>query len=454
MIKSRYIYFFDYNEMYLGYSWLADSYIEFSSEEKERVKNIINNPNDILFNRDAEIYKELCQKMFLISENFDEYVFMLNLNRKMISRKDYLNLIILPTYSCNLRCYYCYEVHKSDANSKMPDEIYDNLYKYITSLNDLKKLNIVWFGGEPLLAYKELTEFQKKIFDHCNTEQIKFTTSIVTNGVLLGAEKSKEISSAGINDLQITIDGPEQEHDNIRVYDKSKPTFNSIINNLIEFLKADEINTVRLRVHYSNNLTFDFVNETFESINSIPPELRSRVFPYLHKLFANCIEDWSTKTPAQKKESNKEEVMNYFNKKIVEQGYSISEKKLERISYYCYADTQWSWVILPSGLVTKCSVALDENSAVGKVTSKGIKLFNNSLYDWRIKEFEAEFISKCKNCDSLPFCWGGCQANIRSYDSYKEYFAENCKKMKSNEGVKRAKDEIVANYLQVKKKCV
>ena len=59
-------------------------------------------------------------------------------------------LIILPTEKCNFRCTYCYE---DFLIGKMPPAIERGVKALIDRRSDsLDRLEISWFGGEPLLA--------------------------------------------------------------------------------------------------------------------------------------------------------------------------------------------------------------------------------------------------------------------------------------------------------------
>ena len=44
MKKSKYTYFFELDESYIGYSWLGDNYIDFPLKNKERVDMLLEDP--------------------------------------------------------------------------------------------------------------------------------------------------------------------------------------------------------------------------------------------------------------------------------------------------------------------------------------------------------------------------------------------------------------------------
>ncbi|MFQ6088564.1 MAG: SPASM domain-containing protein, partial [Candidatus Methanofastidiosia archaeon] len=75
-------------------------------------------------------------------------------------------------------------------------------------------------------------------------------------------------------------------------------------------------------------------------------------------------------------------------------------------SNYCGAVTLNSHVIDPSGLLYKCwdTIGMEEES-VGNINQLHTTL-NSNVFKWLLWDpFEFE---KCKNCDVLPICLGGC----------------------------------------------
>ena len=114
-------------------------------------------------------------------------------------------LILVLTAQCNLRCSYCYENRKSSRRM-----LWKTLQEAIEFLLDstLNEVSIVFYGGEPLLAFpmiRRAVEYAKK---HRRTEQhIDF--AVRTNGLLLDDEKIAYLME---NNFEITLgfDGIER----------------------------------------------------------------------------------------------------------------------------------------------------------------------------------------------------------------------------------------------------
>ena len=99
---------------------------------------------------------------------------------------------------------------------------------------------IGWFGGEPLLALKEirtLTNEFKKIAKEYN---IAYESKIVTNGLSLKKDIYIElVEKLHVGSIEITIDGTEEFHDKRRNTKDKHPTFNIIIKNMQDIFSTE-----------------------------------------------------------------------------------------------------------------------------------------------------------------------------------------------------------------------
>lgn len=112
------------------------------------------------------------------------------------------------THLCNLRCKHCYQEEYNQHIQK------DNFYLILNKLTDylenkefLPQINLT--GGEPLL-HPNFFEFAQEI----KNRNIKL--GILTNGTLIDDEVAKKISELKPVMVQISLDGTEKTHDEIR----------------------------------------------------------------------------------------------------------------------------------------------------------------------------------------------------------------------------------------------
>ncbi len=166
--------------------------------------------------------------------------YRMNLMRRIIFLKSFLiaykNGYDLPppryvlwdcTRKCNLNCLHC-------GASK---EIYDKELSEIDVKKLIDELAIIGVrtfaatGGEPLTR-QDLLEILK----YASVKGLK--TGIATNGFFIDKDMAQKIKNAGVNSIQISVDGTNQIHNqirgNIQSYDKAINAINFLNNANIE----------------------------------------------------------------------------------------------------------------------------------------------------------------------------------------------------------------------------
>ena len=104
------------------------------------------------------------------------------------------------------------------------------LLKTIYGAQHAEEIPFVWQGGEPTLLglnfYKKAVELQKK---YANGKRI--SNSLQTNGTLLTEEWFPFLAENNFL-VGLSLDGPEEIHDNYRVDRGGQPTFHRVLNTL------------------------------------------------------------------------------------------------------------------------------------------------------------------------------------------------------------------------------
>ena len=144
------------------------------------------------------------------------------------------------TEDCNLRCKYCYLVHKN-STKKMSFETAKKAVDYVLSARDIyNEKSVVWsfIGGEPTLEM----DLIDKISDYIK-EQMYLTNhpwldnymfSIGTNGILYHTKKVQDYIAKNRDHLSvaITVDGNKIKHDLQRVYPDGKGSYDDVVKNV------------------------------------------------------------------------------------------------------------------------------------------------------------------------------------------------------------------------------
>jgi MoaA/NifB/PqqE/SkfB family radical SAM enzyme len=123
--------------------------------------------------------------------------------------RNYLtNRLIIVSYevtlSCNCNCRHC------DLGGIIKDEKQIKPEEYRDLTERLKPLAAQISGGEPLLR-KDLAAIVKAI----KRGGVQYAI-LVTNGVLLDESKYRELREAGVNQFSVSLDFPDERHDEFR----------------------------------------------------------------------------------------------------------------------------------------------------------------------------------------------------------------------------------------------
>ena len=196
--------------------------------------------------KEGKQIKILKEKSFIVYENEDELKYMEEQND--IANKKVFNATIALTYNCNFNCSYCF-VNKSTL-SIINKENMEKIIKYLKSIyNQYEKFNIVWFGGEPLLAINEIKYMTDRITSFIEPNNLH--SMVITNGYLLDINNYKILYNLGVNKIQITLDGNRERHNFFRKTRLGKESYDKIINNIKNIILLEEKIEIFIRINYS-----------------------------------------------------------------------------------------------------------------------------------------------------------------------------------------------------------
>lgn len=132
------------------------------------------------------------------------------------------------TNRCNFRCLHCY--NSSGENFICKHELTDDeVLRFVSEVIEYKPFSVCFCGGEPLLRKDLLCECLKML----KTQGIH--TSFVTNGYYINKVLSEELDSIGVDGIQISLDGNESSHNQLRqnrdAYCKAIDAIDCVLNN-------------------------------------------------------------------------------------------------------------------------------------------------------------------------------------------------------------------------------
>jgi uncharacterized protein len=136
---------------------------------------------------------------------------------------------------CNLDCTYCYYLEKENLyggqkNFRMKDELLENYIRQYIQAQSSPTVTFIWQGGEPTLLgvpfFERVIELQSQ---YCGGKKIE--NAFQTNGTLLTDEWGEFLARNRFL-IGLSIDGPEEIHDEFRVDKGGQPTHKRVMRGL------------------------------------------------------------------------------------------------------------------------------------------------------------------------------------------------------------------------------
>lgn len=161
----------------------------------------------------------------------------------LVAEHAWVQLVIVLTENCNLRCSYCYfsdaytlsrnrteRTMSVEMGKKALDVFFANAAPKIAA-NPMRKLAITFYGGEPLMAQRTLRELTDYARRNSPTELI---LALTTNGTMLRGDIVDFLVENNFYVL-VSLDGGREDHDRNRVFPNGQGSFDRIVENVRAF---------------------------------------------------------------------------------------------------------------------------------------------------------------------------------------------------------------------------
>lgn len=334
---------------------------------------------------------------FLVPIDFDEIKWLESLHWKARLGEDALGVGIAVTLGCNFRCSYCYQWHHNIHMSLQLEELIVNFVR--NNLRGRSLLRVMWFGGEPLLRLKTISRISRRLLELTQAQNIEYDGAITTNGFLLSPTTSKVLLEACVTDVQVTLDGPPSIHDKRRFLANGRPTFHTILSNLVEVAEMFSRFIIRINIDKRNQ-------------NEIP-QLLELLTPLRNKIVLAFRAATSPESP-QASESWCIPPDNYWNlyetltTMAEDIGFRILKGYAAPGTSFCSGYQQNSITVDPYGDVHRCPVCIGRrDQRYGILTPDGrIQVEAGFQKQW--DKWSPFLDEECRNCEALPVCMGGC----------------------------------------------
>lgn len=312
-----------------------------------------------------------------------------------------LNVSIILGMACNFACQYCYEGSMKDG-SAMEEETVTQVVSFLKKRyldRNKEKLTLDFYGGEPLLYPKIIQNIAGPLKEFVEKQGGKFRFSLVTNGSLLTRDMVRELLPFGLYGAKVTVDGPADEHNRLRPFASGKPSFETILNNIVDCCDL-------VKIGFGGNYTEESYPRVAELLDSLkkyglsPENLSNVQFHPVMQTTDQYSNPEFTGGCLSVEEPWVAEAANAVRLEVLQRGYRTPKMSPST----CMIDLDDAFVIHHDGSLYKCVAMIGHQEyAVGDVRN-GFgdykKIYN--LGSWKKNP-------ECQKCEYLPLCFGGCQ---------------------------------------------
>lgn len=344
-----------------------------------------------------ESYYDLVNGCFIsgITANKDtfwDFEKVYNSSMELKKGSDFLCITIAITDACNLRCKYCFEQHgKKFLEEGSIDDICILIQKYKKRNTNVKRVVVIWFGGEPTLNLDYIHKATSSLQKTCRQFSLHFSARIITNGVEL-QKIIPYIEILRITDIQITLDGTQEFHDSRRIKADGSGSFETIIENITNIhCLVDLI----IRVNVDQNNIFE-VYSLYDFILQLP--LDKQVNIYFQPML---VENYGGESTCYDGMILSDEKLNEDFLDLLEYTNTLEYPRF--IGAFCNVNFPGSLVIGADARLCKCW------AKVGCSEKNSLLLEDqvDQIVDFMMAD-KSIINERCEKCEIFPTCLGGC----------------------------------------------
>jgi uncharacterized protein len=357
----------------------------------------------------TELQDTLFNMKILVPFDEDELEVIISQNKEEIRNSKTLYDVIMPSRNCQLGCYYCGQTHESgelsnDFNQKIVNRIKSKLIE-----GNYTRLEIGWFGGEPLMALVQLRAISKELILFCDSNNIYYSASMTTNGLSLKPNIYHElVVECRITSVEVTLDGPKEVHDQHRGLKSGKGSFEHIMRNLksiFELKNFSDLNcalTIRCNIDTKNQYAFTPLLDELVKIGALGK---------IRYAYPAPIYSWGNDAhliSLEKTEFARRELFWFY--ELYKRGFFLN-LTFGRKRQVCLSVNPDSDVYDANGDVWNCTETPYVESYLSsdyKIGNLGENVFSqkNVITNWNDELKSDKYW--CNNCKILPICGGRC----------------------------------------------
>ncbi len=359
----------------------------------------------------------------------------LELSQRPAARAPF-HVIVKPIGAlCNLDCEYCFYLEKArmfkGSKFRMSDEILEkHIRDYIESQPaGCREVGFAWQGGEPSLLgtgfFRKVVKLQNKY----RKAGLTISNAFQTNGTKLDDRWCKFLKE---NDflVGISLDGPEGLHDRYRKTRSGKGSFQQVKRGLDKLIEHQVEFNVLTAVQRDNG---DHPLEVYRALREFGAR-HIQFIPIVERREDGTVSERSLLPEQYGKFMNSifdEWLAADIGRIYIQQFESALCSLVNRRATYCVHTRQCGRCLAleHNGDVFACDHFVFDDFRIGNIGQQAYaEIVDGEMQSNFGQAKEKKLTSRCKRCDLLHFCNGGCPAqhfvNLRNEEYGHNYLCE------------------------------
>jgi uncharacterized protein len=348
-------------------------------------------------------------------------------------RKDRgLNFYVSPHFDCPMGCQYCFQQNVKTCADHLGLEHIDKIMHFMgeeSRRQAIEKVILVLFGGEPLLP--QAFNFNEALLKAAR--KMDYKVRIVTSGTTIAGRYLELLDQhrTTIADIDITIDGPEDVHNQLRPLRRGAGSFEIIEKNVSALLRSGLPVSAKTNVGKDNIGHIEALFETFS-------RLRWTEFPHF-RILMNFVRDFGGIEVREQRLSESDavirltSVLNELPPEIRGKTRIDSVKLLGYLAHcflsksfysgepraaFCNPDSRTTYSIGPDCNIYSCNWMVGKQEFVDGTIFQGKKRGPSGLPN------------PCETCSISTLCGGGCLIERRQEDYFKKCYPDNIRTLR------------------------
>ena len=369
-------------------------------------------------NRISEDNPELIENGYIVDPTQEIRLFREKYLKFLDDReKDEVQIFFVTNYSCNFDCSYCYQAGYEALPIALSKEVTDSFFDYILKEFSGRRKYITIFGGEPFMNAPRHKENIEYIIERAT--ELNLEIAAVTNGYHL-KEYIPMLKKGIIREIQVTLDGTSEIHNQRRYLKGGDPTFDCIVRGVDLLIENNIPVNLRMVVDKQNiNNLPDLAQFAIDKCWTASPLFKTQLGRNyeLHECQSNQKKLYSRLELYQDLYNLLKEFphISEFHKPA----FSVSKFLFEQGEmpaplFDACTGTKTEWAFDFTGNYYACTATVGKQGESLGTFYPEVSKNTEAVEEWQERDILS--IPKCQSCNLSLICGGGCASMAKNYN--------------------------------------